>query len=74
MQKNPEVDPEIRTDDLYLTRWLHCKDWDVKGAFQRLMKQYKFQVSPEFLMFYISILYFMMTKEEEKLDLINFFL
>lgn len=36
---------ELRTDDIYMTRWLHCRDWDVGAAFKRVMKFYYFKVS-----------------------------
>uniref|UniRef100_A0A336MUA3 CSON005282 protein n=1 Tax=Culicoides sonorensis TaxID=179676 RepID=A0A336MUA3_CULSO len=36
------VDPQIRSDDIYMIRWLMYKDWDVNAAFQKLMKNYKF--------------------------------
>lgn len=44
----------MRTDDTYLYRWLHCRDWDVEAGFKRLMKSYNFRVSfcKTFIIFY----------------------
>ncbi|XP_063697726.1 alpha-tocopherol transfer protein-like [Culicoides brevitarsis] len=38
-----ENDPYARTDDIYLIRWLSCRDWDVQAAYRRRMKYYNFR-------------------------------
>lgn len=39
-----ETGCDLRTDDIYMTRWLHCRDWDVGAAFKRIMKFNLFKV------------------------------
>lgn len=35
----------LRTDDIYLTRFLNCCDWNVNDAFNRMTKLFKLKVS-----------------------------
>lgn len=35
----------LRTDDIYLLRFLNCCDWDVADAFTRMTKLFKLKVN-----------------------------
>ncbi|XP_063697727.1 uncharacterized protein LOC134828676 [Culicoides brevitarsis] len=37
------ADLDVRLDDIYMTRWLNCRDWNVDAAFKRVTKFYNFK-------------------------------
>uniref|UniRef100_A0A336KUT1 CSON000542 protein n=1 Tax=Culicoides sonorensis TaxID=179676 RepID=A0A336KUT1_CULSO len=38
-----ESDSNARTDDVYLIRWLNCRNWNVDAAYRRRVKHYNFR-------------------------------